>query len=184
MKAIAWFVGAVTLAASGAYVFIYLYRWEWHRALFVMVVFVAVEVALCTALVLRQLTAAAWALDHLSHRTAGRSLDRRLATRLRGLGLPPDGLVADDAELLASETQYHDDPELRRRAQSGDALFGTVESWLIWKMTGGKVHATDVTNASRTMLFDIRALEWSQALLEDLSIPREMLPAVLPSSGA
>jgi glycerol kinase len=58
-----------------------------------------------------------------------------------------------------------------------------VDSWLIWKMTGGKVHATDVTNASRTMLFDIRALEWSQRLLEDLSIPREMLPAVLPSSG-
>jgi len=76
-----------------------------------------------------------------------------------------------------------ENPELRNRAEAGEVLFGTVDSWLIWKMTGGAVHATDVTNAARTMLFDIRTLDWSQPLLDDLAIPRQILPAVLPSSG-
>jgi glycerol kinase len=70
----------------------------------------------------------------------------------------------------------------RERARKGDILFGTVDTWLIWKLTGGAVHATDYTNASRTMIFDIRKLEWDDKLLEALDIPREMLPAVYPSS--
>jgi hypothetical protein len=172
MRKISWFVGGVTLLASGAYVFIYLYRWEWHRALFVAVVFVAIEVALATGLVLRQLatsstplqeqvgpragpdpavlarlrstpprsdhfawlardlsrtnvfvtallgggvllSAGAWAVDRLAHRTAGPALDRDLALRLRALAFPADGLLADDAELLASDVPYDDEPDLR-----------------------------------------------------------------------
>ena len=71
----------------------------------------------------------------------------------------------------------------RERANKGELLFGTVDSWLIWKLTGGKAHVTDYTNASRTMLFDIHRLEWDDTLLKTLSIPREMLPTVMPSSG-
>ena len=70
----------------------------------------------------------------------------------------------------------------REKARRGEILFGTVDSWLLWKLTGGAVHATDVTNASRTMLFDIRRLDWDDALLEALDIPRAMLPQVRSSS--
>ena len=74
-------------------------------------------------------------------------------------------------------------PGARERAERGELLFGTVDSWLIWKLTRGRVHATDVTNASRTMLFDIRRLDWDETLLQALRIPRCMLPDVRPSSG-
>ncbi|MDR1443952.1 MAG: glycerol kinase GlpK [Treponema sp.] len=70
----------------------------------------------------------------------------------------------------------------RERARRGEVLFGTVDTWLIWKLTGGAVHATDYTNASRTMLFDIHRLDWDDTLLEALDIPRAMLPAVKSSS--
>jgi glycerol kinase len=70
----------------------------------------------------------------------------------------------------------------RERARNGELLFGTVDSWLIWKFTGGKVHVTDYTNASRTMLFNIHTLEWDQRMLDALDIPREMLPEVKSSS--
>ncbi|MDD6160378.1 MAG: glycerol kinase GlpK [Oscillospiraceae bacterium] len=70
----------------------------------------------------------------------------------------------------------------RERAREGKILFGTVDSWLLWKLTGGAVHATDVTNASRTMLYDIRKLDWDETLLTVLDIPREMLPEVRSSS--
>jgi glycerol kinase len=70
----------------------------------------------------------------------------------------------------------------RERAKKGEILFGTVDTWLIWKLTNGAVYATDYTNASRTMLFDIRKLDWDEKLLEVLGIPREMLPEVYPSS--
>ena len=70
----------------------------------------------------------------------------------------------------------------REKAQRGEILFGTVDSWLLWKLTGGAVHATDVTNASRTMLFDIRRLDWDDTLLQALDIPRAMLPQVRSSS--
>lgn len=73
-------------------------------------------------------------------------------------------------------------PGSRERAKKGEVLFGTVDSWLIWKLTGGKVHVTDYTNACRTMLFDIHKLDWDQKLLDELDIPREMLPKVCSSS--
>jgi glycerol kinase len=68
------------------------------------------------------------------------------------------------------------------RAEAGELLFGTVDSWLIWKLTGGRVHCTDVTNASRTLLFNIERMEWDDALLEVLGVPRAMLPDVRSSS--
>ncbi len=71
---------------------------------------------------------------------------------------------------------------LQRAAEKGDLLFGTVDSWLLWQLTGGKVHATDVTNASRTMLYNINTLEWDERLLTALDIPASMLPEVHPSS--
>ena len=70
----------------------------------------------------------------------------------------------------------------RRQAEDGKLLFGTVETWLIWKLTGGKVHVTDYSNASRTMLFNINTLEWDKEILEELDIPECMLPAPMPSS--
>ncbi|MDD6066423.1 MAG: glycerol kinase GlpK [Firmicutes bacterium] len=70
----------------------------------------------------------------------------------------------------------------RERAKKGELLFGTVDSWLIWNLTNGKVHVTDYTNASRTMLFDIHRLCWDQEILYRLDIPVEMLPEVKPSS--
>lgn len=73
------------------------------------------------------------------------------------------------------------DPD-RTRAKKGELLFGTVDTWLLWKLTGGKSHKTDYTNASRTMLFDIRTLSWDKTLLEYFNIPIEVLPEVYPSS--
>ena len=70
----------------------------------------------------------------------------------------------------------------REKACRGEILFGTVDCWLLWKLTGGTVHATDVTNASRTMLYDITRLDWDDTLLEALCIPRAMLPQVCSSS--
>ena len=72
---------------------------------------------------------------------------------------------------------------LRARAEAGEIAFGTVDSWLIWNLTGGARHVTDVTNASRTMLFDIHRLQWSDELLAAFSIPRELLPEVLPCTA-
>ena len=73
-------------------------------------------------------------------------------------------------------------PGAREQAQQGELLFGTVETWLIWKLTGGKVHVTDYSNASRTMLFNINALEWDEEILQKLEIPVSMLPKAVPSS--
>lgn len=73
-------------------------------------------------------------------------------------------------------------PGARRGAEEGRLLFGTIDSWLIWNLTGGRAHVTDVTNASRTMLFDIRRLRWDPELLELFGIPEQMLPRVQPSS--
>ncbi|WP_134623097.1 glycerol kinase GlpK, partial [Pseudomonas aeruginosa] len=70
----------------------------------------------------------------------------------------------------------------RERARNGDLLFGTIDTWLIWKLTEGKVHVTDYTNASRTMLFNIHSLDWDARMLEVLDIPRSMLPEVRNSS--
>ena len=74
-------------------------------------------------------------------------------------------------------------PGARARAERGELLFGTVETWLLWKLTGGKVHITDYSNASRTMLFNINTLQWDEEILRELNIPRDMLPEPKPSSA-
>ena len=74
-------------------------------------------------------------------------------------------------------------PGAREQAEAGDLLFGTVDSWLIWNFTKGAVHATDPSNASRTLMFNIHTGDWDDELLELLSVPRSMLPKVVPSSG-
>lgn len=94
------------------------------------------------------------------------------------------GLVVD-AYFSATKIKWLLDtiPGLRQRANKGEIAFGTVDSWLIWKLTGGKVHATDYTNASRTMLYNIHELKWDEEILYWLDIPPEILPAVKPSSA-
>lgn len=74
-------------------------------------------------------------------------------------------------------------PEAKKMAEEGNLLFGTVDTWLIWNLTGGQVHATDYSNASRTMLFNIHTLEWDKEILDILDIPASILPKVMPSSG-
>ena len=107
-------------------------------------------------------------------REAGHAQDIRART----------GLVAD-AYFSGPKIKWILDnvPGARERARAGELLFGTVDTWLIWKLTGGQVHATDYSNASRTMLFNINTLEWDQEILDLMDIPRSMLPQVLPSSG-
>ena len=73
-------------------------------------------------------------------------------------------------------------PKAQERAEKGELLFGTVDTWLIWKLTKGRVHVTDYSNASRTMLFNINTLDWDDEILQKLNIPRCMLPEVKPSS--
>jgi glycerol kinase len=74
-------------------------------------------------------------------------------------------------------------PDARARATAGELAFGTVDSWLVWNLTGGREHVTDVSNASRTLLFDIHRGRWDEELCELLDVPREVLPRVVPSSG-
>lgn len=98
---------------------------------------------------------------------------------VRTTGLVPDPYFsASKIKWLLDNT-----PGARKLASDGDLLFGTVDSWLVWNLTGGKVHATDYTNASRTMLFDIRKGEWDPWLCDTFSIPMQILPEVHPSSG-
>jgi glycerol kinase len=75
------------------------------------------------------------------------------------------------------------DPTLRAKAERGDLLFGTVDSWLLWRLTGGRIHATDYSNASRTLLYNIYELGWDSEILAAMQIPTAMLPEVRPSSG-
>ncbi len=93
------------------------------------------------------------------------------------------GLVPD-AYFSGSKIKWLLDntPGARRRAKAGKLLFGTIDTWLIWKLTGGRVHVTDYTNASRTMLYNIRELCWDKELLNLLDVPESMLPEVKPSS--
>lgn len=74
-------------------------------------------------------------------------------------------------------------PGAREKASKGDLMFGTIDTWLLWNLSGRRVHATDVTNASRTMLFNIHTLEWDQDILDLLEIPQSLLPEVKPSSA-
>ena len=94
------------------------------------------------------------------------------------------GLVLD---AYFSATKLHwlleNVPGVRERAAKGELLFGTVETWLIWRLTGGRAHVTDYSNASRTMLFNINTLDWDEEILAELNIPRSMLPKPLSSSG-
>ena len=75
-------------------------------------------------------------------------------------------------------------PGARARAEAGELAFGTIDSWLAWQLTGGREHVTDASNASRTLLYDIHALDWDEELLSILRIPRSVLPRVVPSRGA
>jgi glycerol kinase len=95
------------------------------------------------------------------------------------------GLIID-AYFSATKIQWllENNPEIRTRADRGEILFCNVDGWLLWKLTGGKIHATDFTNASRTMLFNINTLEWDRELLRLFNIPRSMLPEVHPSIHA
>lgn len=94
------------------------------------------------------------------------------------------GLVIDS---YFSATKLHwllkNIPSAQKLANEGRLAFGTIDSWILWKLTGGEVHATDASNASRTMLFNISTLAWDDKLLKELDIPKSVLPKVLPSSG-
>jgi len=94
------------------------------------------------------------------------------------------GLVADPY-FSATKIKWLLDnvPGLRLLAQQGDLAFGTIDTWLLWKLTGGRVHATDCSNASRTMLFNIHQVDWDRELLTAFDIPAALLPKVRPSSG-
>ena len=133
--------------------------------------------------------------DRASGRPVARAIvwqDRRTEPRcaeLRRAGLERDvrrrtGLVLDPYfSATKLEWMLSRDRTLMRRARSGAIAFGTVDSWLIWKLTGGAVHATDPTNASRTLLFNLRARRWDTTQLARFGVPGEVLPAVRPSSG-
>jgi glycerol kinase len=104
----------------------------------------------------------------------------------KGMGQPikdKTGLLVD-AYFSATKLRWILDnvPDGQRRAQQGDLLFGTVDSWLVWNLTGGVVHITDYSNASRTMLFNIHTLQWDKELLAQLDIPEAVLPKAVPSS--
>ncbi len=118
--------------------------------------------------------------------------DRRTADHceaLRAQGLAPlvaqqTGLVIDPYFSGTKVAWMLDHvPGAREAARRGDLAFGTVDSWLVWQLTQGRVHVTDPSNASRTMLYDIRRQAWSDALLQALDVPHSVLPTVMPSSG-
>ena len=94
------------------------------------------------------------------------------------------GLVVD-AYFSATKIRWilENVPGAREKAEKGDLLFGTVDTWLIWKLTAGKVHVTDYSNASRTMLFNINSLKWDEDIIAELDIPKAMLPKLVPSSS-
>ncbi len=133
--------------------------------------------------------------DRRSGKPAGRAIvwqDRRTHDRcaeLRRAGAGPEirrltGLVLDPYfSATKLEWMLRADPRRRAAARRGALAFGTMDTWLVWKLTGGAVHATDPTNASRTMLYDIRAKRWSDALLDRFGVPEALLPEVRRSSG-
>src|SRR5919197_996488 len=112
-----------------------------------------------------------------------------LCERMRADGLEPlvrarTGLVCD-AYFSGTKIAWllDADSTLRPRAARGELAFGTVDAWLLWKLTGGRVHATDVTNASRTLLLDLRRGDWDAEMLALLDVPSGVLPTIQPSSG-
>ena len=117
-------------------------------------------------------------------RRTSAACDALKARGLTGLFRQKTGLVID-AYFSATKLQWilENVPGAREKAEAGGLLFGTVDTWLIWKLTGGKVHVTDYSNASRTMLFNIHTLDWDDEILQILGIPRSMLPTPMPSSA-
>jgi glycerol kinase len=95
------------------------------------------------------------------------------------------GLVLDPY-FSATKLQWllEDRPELRQRAEAGELAAGTIDAWLVWKLTAGAVHATDPTNASRTLLYDLLAGDWDDGLLDLFGVPRALLPGIRPSAGS
>ena len=121
--------------------------------------------------------------DRLSGRPAHRAIvwqDRRTAERCKEL---PADLIRDRTGLVPDPYFSATKLEWILREASGDLAFGTVDSWLIWKLTGGAVHATDVSNASRTLLVDLSTLAWDEELLDLFGVPATVLPQIVPSSG-
>jgi glycerol kinase len=121
--------------------------------------------------------------DRMSGKAAHRAIvwqDRRTAERCKEL---PGDLIRDRTGLVPDPYFSATKLEWILREASGDLAFGTVDSWLVWKLTGGDVHATDVSNASRTLLFDLDSLGWSDELLEVFGVPPSVLPEIVASSG-
>jgi glycerol kinase len=132
-------------------------------------------------------------------RATGRPIHRAIVWQCRRTAPLCDRLRADGFEELVRATTglvldayfsgtkirwlLDEVPGARARAERGDLAFGTVDAWLIWKLTGGRVHATDATNASRTLCLDLRTGDWDARMLEILGVPRAVLPAVGPSAG-
>ena len=110
--------------------------------------------------------------------------DRLRADGVEGLVRTKTGLVLD-AYFSGTKIRWLLDeiPGARRRAVRGELAFGTVDSWLLWKLTGGRVHVTDATNASRTLCLDLRTVDWDDEMLKILDVPRVMLPAIVASAG-
>ncbi len=108
---------------------------------------------------------------------------RLKADGLEGYIQEATGLLID-AYFSATKLMWilNEVPGAREKAERGELLFGTVDTWLLWKLTKGAVHATDYTNASRTMFFNIHSLEWDEKLLGAMDIPRQMLPEIFPSA--
>jgi glycerol kinase len=116
-------------------------------------------------------------------RTAGFCAELAASPRAASIA-DKTGLVID-AYFSGSKIRWilENVPDARRKALDGELLFGTVDTWLIWKLTNGAVHVTDYSNASRTMLMDLERGEWDHDAREALSVPRAMLPRIVPSSG-
>ena len=132
-------------------------------------------------------------------RGSGRPIHRAIVWQCRRTAEMCDRLRADGAEPMVRERTglvldaYFSGtkiawlldavPDARRRAERGELAFGTVDSWLLWKLTGGAVHATDVSNASRTLCLNLRTADWDDEMLALLGVPRALLPRVMPSAG-
>jgi glycerol kinase len=132
-------------------------------------------------------------------RGSGKPIHRAIVWQCRRTAEMCDRLKADGAEPMVRERTglvldayfsgtkirwlLDEVPGTRARAERGELAFGTVDSWLLWKLTGGAVHATDVSNASRTLCLNLRTVDWDDEMLALLGVPRAMLPRVMPSAG-
>ena len=131
-------------------------------------------------------------------KNTGRAIYHAIVWQCRRTAPMVDKLISDGyADLITSKTGLVPDayfsgtkikwildevPGAREKAEKGDLLFGTIDTWLIWRLTGGRIHVTDQTNASRTMIYNIHSLQWDDELLKILDIPKSMLAEVVPSS--